>query len=374
MADNHVVYKNGAKEIAHLNGCSITFMAKPDHSWIGSLCHIHSSLWRGEESAFAGETAEFNGWLAGQIACLKELAVFLAPNVNSYKRYAAGSWAPTTLAWGRDNRTCGFRIVGHGPALRTETRIPGADANPYLAFAAIIAAGLHGIEQRARAAGRARGQRLRVRRRPLSALPARGDRGARGRLDGARGLRRRGGRPLPQLRAHRAASLRPGRHLLRAGAVLRAGLASVSSVMQAPIGPAATVELAAAVCATGGLGSLAASWTPVEELRRQVRALAGRRFASTWSSRSPRRSDSTCCARSRCPSSRFLGGFVPDLVERAHAAAAQVLVQAGSVEAARRAVAAGADAVIIQGIEAGGHVEGERPCSSCFPGHGLDIR
>jgi glutamine synthetase len=94
MADNHVVYKNGAKEIAHLNGCSITFMAKPDHSWIGSSCHIHSSLWRGDESAFAGETAEFGGWLAGQIANLKELAIFLAPNVNSYKRFAAGSWAP----------------------------------------------------------------------------------------------------------------------------------------------------------------------------------------------------------------------------------------------------------------------------------------
>src|SRR6187431_1228110 len=147
MADNHTIYKNGAKEIAFLNGCSITFMAKPDHTWIGNSCHIHSSLWRGDESAFAGESAEFNGWLAGQIANLKELAIFLAPNVNSYKRYAAGSWAPTTLAWGHDNRTCGFRIVGHGPALRMETRIPGADANPYLAFAAIIAAGLHGIEQ-----------------------------------------------------------------------------------------------------------------------------------------------------------------------------------------------------------------------------------
>src|SRR5918997_6237075 len=114
MADNHVIYKNGAKEIAHLNGCSITFMAKPDHTWIGNSCHIHSSLRRGDASAFAGETAEFRGWLAGQIACLGELAVFLAPNVNSYKRYAAGSWAPTTLAWGHDNRTCGFRIVGHG--------------------------------------------------------------------------------------------------------------------------------------------------------------------------------------------------------------------------------------------------------------------
>ena len=130
----------------HLNGCSITFMAKPDHSWIGNSCHIHTSLWRGDQSAFAGETPEFAGWLAGQIACVRELAIFLAPNVNSYKRYATGSWAPTTLAWGRDNRTCGFRIVGHG-ASPTETRIPGADANPYLAFAAIIAAGLDGIER-----------------------------------------------------------------------------------------------------------------------------------------------------------------------------------------------------------------------------------
>jgi glutamine synthetase len=146
MADNHAIYKNGAKEIAHLNGCSITFMAKPDHSWIGSSCHIHSSLWRLEANAFAGETAEFKGWLAGQIANLRELALFLAPNVNSYKRYAAGSWAPTTLAWGNDNRTCGFRVVGHGPGKRVETRIPGGDVNPYLAFAAVIAAGLHGIE------------------------------------------------------------------------------------------------------------------------------------------------------------------------------------------------------------------------------------
>ena len=146
MADNHAVYKNGAKEIAHLNGCSITFMAKPDHTWIGNSCHIHSSLWRGDESAFAGESDVFKRYLAGQIACLKELAVFLAPTINSYKRFAAGSWAPTTLAWGHDNRTCGFRIVGHGSGLRTETRIPGGDVNPYLAFAALLAAGLHGIE------------------------------------------------------------------------------------------------------------------------------------------------------------------------------------------------------------------------------------
>jgi glutamine synthetase len=147
MADNHVVYKNGAKEIAHLNGCSITFMAKPSHEWIGSSCHIHSSLWRDGSPLFGSDDELFGRYLAGQIACARELALFFAPNVNSYKRYAAGSWAPTTLAWGVDNRTCGFRIVSSGPARRVESRIPGGDVNPYLAFAATIAAGLYGIEQ-----------------------------------------------------------------------------------------------------------------------------------------------------------------------------------------------------------------------------------
>jgi len=145
-ADGHVIYKNGAKEIAQLNGCSITFMAKPDHTWIGNSCHIHASLWRDGENAFAGESDVFERFLAGWIACARELALFLAPTINSYKRYAAGSWAPTRLAWGHDNRTCGFRIVGHGASQRVETRIPGGDVNPYLAFAALIAAGLHGIE------------------------------------------------------------------------------------------------------------------------------------------------------------------------------------------------------------------------------------
>jgi len=147
MADSHVIYKTGIKELAHQHGCSVTFMAKPDHRWIGSSCHIHSSLWKDGRNAFEDESETFQHYLAGQIACAAEMAIFLAPNVNSYKRYAAGSWAPTTLAWGHDNRTCGFRIVGSGPRLRGETRIPGADANPYLAFAALLAAGLHGIEK-----------------------------------------------------------------------------------------------------------------------------------------------------------------------------------------------------------------------------------
>src|SRR6478672_1018288 len=147
-ADDHVVYKTGLKEIAHQRGCSVTFMAKPHHDWVGSSCHIHSSLWRDGENAFAGESDLFRHYLAGQIACLGDLAIFVAPVVNSYKRFAAGSWAPTTLAWGYDNRTCGFRVVGHGSACRPETRIPGADANPYLAFAALLAAGLYGIEEK----------------------------------------------------------------------------------------------------------------------------------------------------------------------------------------------------------------------------------
>ncbi len=116
MADNHIIYKNGIKEMAHQHGCSVTFMAKPDHTWIGSSCHIHSSLWRGDGHAFDGESPIFKQYLAGHVAGAGELAVFLAPNINSYKRYAAGSWAPTTLAWGYDNRTCGFRVVGHGSA------------------------------------------------------------------------------------------------------------------------------------------------------------------------------------------------------------------------------------------------------------------
>jgi glutamine synthetase len=148
MADNHTIYKNGIKELANQHGCSVTFMAKPDHTWIGSSCHIHTSLWVEGRNSFDGEPEVFRQFLAGQLAAGAELSVFFAPNINSYKRYAASSWAPTTLAWGYDNRSCAFRVVGHGQALRLENRMPGADANPYLAFAAILAAGLHGIEHK----------------------------------------------------------------------------------------------------------------------------------------------------------------------------------------------------------------------------------
>lgn len=155
-ADRAILFKHGAKEIALRSGCSITFMAKPDHTWTGSSGHLHLSLWdlAGSRNLFPAEgdphgMSDIMRWfLGGLLACAQDLSVFFAPNVNSYKRYAVASWAPVNVAWARDNRTCGFRIVGHGPSLRIEDRIPGADINPYLAFAAAIGAGLYGIEHR----------------------------------------------------------------------------------------------------------------------------------------------------------------------------------------------------------------------------------
>jgi len=154
-ADDHVVYKNGAKEIAHQKGVALTFMAKWDMSQAGSSFHLHSSLWdaAGKRNVFHEDgaphgSALFRHWVAGQMALARELAWFYAPYVNSYKRYQAGTFAPTRIAWAWDNRTTGFRVCGSGDSLRIENRIPGADANPYLAYAATIAAGLHGIERK----------------------------------------------------------------------------------------------------------------------------------------------------------------------------------------------------------------------------------
>ncbi len=145
-ADGHTVYKTGAKEIAAQEEMAITFMAKYNERE-GNSCHIHLSLQRDDGSAvFASDETAFERFLAGQLATLRELTLFYAPNVNSYKRFAEGSFAPTAVAWGRDNRSCALRVVGHGDALRIELRMPGADVNPYLALAAMIAAGLHGMD------------------------------------------------------------------------------------------------------------------------------------------------------------------------------------------------------------------------------------
>jgi glutamine synthetase len=148
-ADGHAIYKNGAKEIAAQEGYSISFMPKFDERE-GNSCHIHLSL-RGEDGTpvFAdghGFSKTFESFIAGQLACLREFTLFFAPNINSYKRFAVGSFAPTAVAWGKDNRTCSMRVVGHGSSLRVENRLPGGDVNPYLAIAAMIAAGLHGID------------------------------------------------------------------------------------------------------------------------------------------------------------------------------------------------------------------------------------
>ena len=154
-ADEHALFKLGAKEIASQEGYSLTFMAKYNERE-GNSCHIHMSLrdqdgrsaFQDQESKgpIPGGSKVFEHFLAGQLATISELSLLFAPNINSYKRYVKGSFAPTAVAWGIDNRTCAFRVVGHGPALRLENRVPGGDVNPYLAIAAMIAGGLYGIE------------------------------------------------------------------------------------------------------------------------------------------------------------------------------------------------------------------------------------
>jgi glutamine synthetase len=151
--DNHTIYKNGAKEIADRHGKSVTFMAKFNERE-GNSCHIHISL-RGEDGSavFAdpadplGMSPMFRSFIAGQLATMRELTLFYAPNINSYKRFAEGSFAPTAVAWGLDNRTCALRVVGHGQGMRMEHRAPGGDVNQYLAVSALIAGGLYGIER-----------------------------------------------------------------------------------------------------------------------------------------------------------------------------------------------------------------------------------
>jgi glutamine synthetase len=156
MADRHTIIKQCAKDLAVAQGRAVTFMAKPHDTDVGSSCHIHLSLWTGEDNAFAGDHAlgpirasdAFRWFLGGWMAHLPDTMVLYAPTINSYKRYQDQSWAPTRIAWSHDNRTAGFRVVGADTSLRIECRIPGADVNPYLAFAAALASGLDGIRNR----------------------------------------------------------------------------------------------------------------------------------------------------------------------------------------------------------------------------------
>ncbi|AKL65414.1 MULTISPECIES: glutamine synthetase family protein [Streptomyces] len=151
--DQHAVYKTGAKEIASQEGVSLTFMAKFDERE-GNSCHIHLSLGDADgHNAMAGDgpggmSPVMRHFLAGQLAALRDFSLLYAPNINSYKRFRPGSFAPTAVAWGVDNRTCALRVVGHGRSMRFENRLPGGDVNPYLAVAGLVAAGLYGIEHR----------------------------------------------------------------------------------------------------------------------------------------------------------------------------------------------------------------------------------
>jgi glutamine synthetase len=153
--DQHAVYKTGAKEIASQEGVSLTFMAKYNERE-GNSCHIHLSLGDGEGgNAMAGSADDPGGmsevmryFLAGQLAALRDFSLLYAPNINSYKRFQPGSFAPTAVAWGYDNRTCALRVVGHGRSMRFENRLPGGDVNPHLAVAGLVAAGLYGIEHK----------------------------------------------------------------------------------------------------------------------------------------------------------------------------------------------------------------------------------
>jgi glutamine synthetase len=157
-ADRSVLFKHGAKEIAYLNGWGITFMAKPDHTWTGSSGHLHMSVWNadGSRSLMADEKSDapyhmsqtMRYFLGGMMKLVRELSVFIAPNINSYKRFAVASWAPVNVVWGWDNRTTGFRVVGHGQALHIECRFPGGDMNAYLTYAAMVGAGLWGIRNK----------------------------------------------------------------------------------------------------------------------------------------------------------------------------------------------------------------------------------
>ncbi len=162
MADMHVIFKHGVKEIADQHGKAVTFMAKYMPGEAGNSCHIHMSLWKGGRNLFWDEKAHggsklFRQFLGGLIKYSPELCLFFGPTINSYKRYQAGSWAPTRMAWSMDNRTVGFRVVGHGGSFRLENRMPGADANPYLALAAMLAAGMAGIEERLDCGGEYKG-------------------------------------------------------------------------------------------------------------------------------------------------------------------------------------------------------------------------
>ena len=245
-ADQHSIYKTGAKEIAARHGYALTFMAKPNERE-GNSCHIHLSFRAADGSpVMAGEgpyglSAAGTAMLAGLLAGLRELTLLLAPTINSYKRYASGSFAPTAVAWGPDNRTCALRLVGHGPSLRVECRVPGGDVNPYLALAGLVAAALSGVDQARHAAPAGDRERLRRGRAAAGAGVAGRGAGAVG-VVGAGGRRVRHGRgqPLRDDGAGGTGRVPPGGDRLGAAPVLRANLTALRWAWGHSAGPSPT--------------------------------------------------------------------------------------------------------------------------------------
>ena len=227
-ADNHSVYKTVAKEIAAQRGQAITFMAKYDQRE-GNSCHIHLSL-RGDdgEVVFWDDDADgkgarrlYDSFIAGILATMHDFTLLYAPNINSYKRFAAGSFAPTAIAWGLDNRTCAVRLVGHGPSARMENRLPGGDVNPYLALAAMLAGGLHGIEHELELEDELVGNAYNSDKEHVPHTLQRGARRLPRSATRPRGVRRRGRRPLHEHGRRRARGLRRGGDRLGARPRLR---------------------------------------------------------------------------------------------------------------------------------------------------------
>ncbi len=236
VADRHLVFKNGVKEIASGYGRAATFMAKWSMDTAGSSCHFHTSLWDAEhgtplmapaegEDAPTGFSAIGAQFVAGQLHAADQLAWCFAPYVNSYRRYVPDSWAPTAMVWGEDNRTCGFRAVGHGAGRRVESRIPGADVNPYLALAAAIAGGLWGIEHELELAPAFEGNAYNT---PgLARIPttlSEADRPSGRERGGRRGLRARSAPPSAEHGPTGVGHGQPGGHRLGVGPQLRAHL------------------------------------------------------------------------------------------------------------------------------------------------------
>ena len=232
MADRHTIMKHGMKELADQQGVSITFMAKPHTEEAGSSCHIHLSLWRNGRNAFAGDGADgaartdvFRWFLGGWMAHVRDFMPFYAPTVNSYKRFADGSWAPTRIAWSNDNRTAGFRVVGSGSNLRVECRLPGADCNPYLAYTAAVASGLAGIEARTEPPPAFNGDVYQADESPTGSPQSGAGSGGLPQQQGGQGRARRGCvGALCTLLRHRGGGLQPVGDRLGAPPILRANL------------------------------------------------------------------------------------------------------------------------------------------------------